>query len=287
MKTIILILFLSLNLFAQSSLLTWFDNAGYDNTETTLYLQGQTVTPTQATRIDNFVSMLKDSFAVASLSEIADVMYLFANETQTLGLRNLVKRDHDGTIGAATVTFTVDEGFLGDAIGGYINTNYTPSTDGVTYTLDNASFGVYVRNIRAASSSKAAIGSTKGDGSAYCMIQLERTAGVSRIYINSNGLSSGLVSNTSGLSIVSRTASNVTNLYKNGVGVAPDTDASTVLPDVPFTILANNTGGVIGSFDNVQVAFVFIGRGLSSDEARKLKNCVEWYMDQLGTGVLP
>jgi len=38
-------------------------------------------------------------------------------------------------------TFTSNDGFTGDGVSAYIDTNFNPSTSGVNYTLDDASFG--------------------------------------------------------------------------------------------------------------------------------------------------
>jgi hypothetical protein len=43
-------------------------------------------------------------------------------------------------------TFTTDEGFQGDGVSSYIDTNFNPSTSGVNYTLNDACFGG-VKNI--------------------------------------------------------------------------------------------------------------------------------------------
>ena len=40
-------------------------------------------------------------------------------------------------------TFTTNQGFQGDGVSAYIDTNWNPFTDGVNYTLNDASFGGY------------------------------------------------------------------------------------------------------------------------------------------------
>jgi hypothetical protein len=44
-------------------------------------------------------------------------------------------------------TFTTDEGFTGDGISSYIDTNYNPAISGINYTLDNASRYFFPYNV--------------------------------------------------------------------------------------------------------------------------------------------
>ena len=66
LRKIILFLLINTAIFSQDLLLLY--DSGYKNPETTIYLQGQTVTGTQANRIDRLISMLKDSLSITSLS---------------------------------------------------------------------------------------------------------------------------------------------------------------------------------------------------------------------------
>src|SRR5574343_1234161 len=147
MKKYLFIILIPFLLQAQDgaiNLLLMGDEAGYDTDAQTYFSAMSTPLSTAyQDRINTFVLMVKDSLSITNLSDKFDVIYLLANETSEAGLKNLVKRSSDATIGAETVTFTADEGFAGDGVGGYINTNYNANSDGVNYTLNDASFGIY------------------------------------------------------------------------------------------------------------------------------------------------
>lgn len=286
MKTILLALLLSFNIFAQGEfiILLTGNRVSYDaDAQTYFSAMATPLSSAYKTRINTFVTMVKDSLSISNLSDKFDIMYLLANETSEAGLKNLVKRSHDATIGATTVTFTADQGFTGDGVAGYITTNYNPSTDAVIYTLNSASLGYYSRTSSAstaiqdigvnATTNVAELLSSWSDGNAYWGV-------------NSNTHQDQANIVTDGLLLVSRTASGASNFYINGAVVGGESSiASAAIPNGDITILARNLGGTPDRFSNRQLAFVFVGEGLDATEVRKLNNCIEWYMDDLGTGV--
>ena len=76
-----------------------------------------------------------------------DVLYIFANDGgQDFGTLNWKAP----TLNQATLinspTFTNNQGFTGNGTSSYINTNFNPATQGVNYTLNNASRHIFVRN---------------------------------------------------------------------------------------------------------------------------------------------
>ena len=283
MKKLILFFLLTASIFAQGELLLLM-SGGYNNTETTKYLAGQTVSGVQATRIDNFVSSLKDSLGITALSSKFDVMYLLANQNAALALRNLVKRSHDATA-VNSPTFTAWEGFLSAATK-YLNTNYTPKTDGVAYTLNSASYGLYSRTD--ASSSYASMGSNSvtDSASAYFYARLTTTHYGNINQDGSTGRTAGTVANSLGLLVQTRTASNATHYYQNAVLIDDGTATSTVLPALPFYITTRNDNGSPNGATLRQIAFAFTGATLSATEVRKLFNCLEVYLIEIGASVL-
>jgi len=62
---------------------------------------------------------------------------------------------------------------------------------------------------------------------------------------------------------------------------------STQVPEVQFYLLALNTANAPGLYCTNQISFAFIGGGLTATEARQVTNCIEYYMDALGKGVIP
>ena len=84
--------------------------------EVTAYIDGLTtpLSSGQLTALNTFVKALKDGLSITLLSEVFDVMYILAGETEESSLRNLIKRAHDAEA-VNSPTFTTLEGFTGDA----------------------------------------------------------------------------------------------------------------------------------------------------------------------------
>jgi len=104
-------------------------------------------------------------------------------------------------------SFTTDEGFTGDGVSAYINTNFNPSTSGVNYTLNDASRFIYSTLIGL---------STTLDGltitQANCMFSLIGSVG-QRINQSTNGTTNTQDFSLSGLKVISRTSSSNVSLW--------------------------------------------------------------------------
>jgi len=284
MKSLLFSLIFCFTLQAQSELIIMMGDIATtvvpDEMETTRYLAALTtpLSDSQEVNINTFIRMLKDSLAIDSLPQKFDVMYLFANETSEAGLLNLVKRDNDAEVLQATVTFTAWQGFAGDGVGGIITTNYNPSTEGNNYTVNNASFGLYSRT-----NSAAAVRDGGGaDGTQSTVLAIKWSDNNTYSIINNLSNLSPAMSSSAGLHIITRTAAAVAKRYYNADSLATDTDAAIGIPNKNFYVCAPNGSA---TFSNRQFAFAFLGAGFTTTEIRKINNCVEWYMDEIGAGV--
>jgi len=284
----LIILFLSTLSYAQdgATLLTLMsDDASYDADAQAYFDAMSTPLSTDyQDRINTFVLMVKDSLSLTNLSDKFDVIYLLANETSEAGLKNLVKRSSDATIGAETVTFTADEGFAGDGVGGYINTNYNANSDGVNYILNDASFGIYSRTN--SQSTVIDIGGRATDATADAIWIVLRYTNDSFYGSLNNAIAlNSAVPTSAGFGLMSRAASDNAVYYFNGGSIISNSDPAVSIFDGDIFICTENRGGSPVGYTSRQYAFAFMGAGLDAVEARKLNNCIEWYMDDLGTGV--
>lgn len=287
MKKIILIFFLFVQAISAQSLILLLmgDEAGYDNVETTLYASALTtpLSDSQMVNIDNFISMVKDSLSISLLSEKFDVMYLLANETSEGALLNLIERDNDATA-QGSPTFTAWQGFTA-ASGKYLNTTFNPNDEGVNYVLNSGSFGVYIRN-NTVSEGIDIGGRATAVSSDQTWISTRYTGGIFYAECNSGTLLQNSNSDSRGFFVMSRTAADLTTAYKNGLAMETASAATAIsLFDGNIFIGGLNEGGSPTSPTDRQYAFAYMGAGLDAVEARKLNNCIEWYMDDLGTGV--
>lgn len=85
-----------------------------------------------------------------------------------------------------------------------------------------------------------------------------------------------------GYYIANRTASNVSNGWKNGVKRGTSTVASTSLANVEYRILAVNGAAFLST---KQCAFATIGKGLNDSQATILSNIVQLYQMMLNRAV--
>ena len=232
-------------------------------------------------RLDTWCSMLKDSLAIDSLAQRFDVYAQTANEEQGASLRNLVKRAHDATA-SGSPAWVQWQGYTGSN-NNYLIANYNPISDGVTYTLNNASMGVYTR--KDVSESFGVIGrSFATGGSAF--IQVRRTTGSAAMRLNDlTDVFNNFSANATGMYIASRTDTTTLNLYRNSVPGAGYTTPTTGLyaGAVGYLVLTANAS----QFSENEIAAYFFGSGFTAEEVRKITNCQEWYMDDLGKGVIP
>jgi hypothetical protein len=252
--------------------------------EITAYIAGLTtpLSSGQITKLDTFVKALKTGLGITALSDAFDVMYVLGGETAESSLRNLVKNAHH----AETVnspTFTALEGFNGNGTDQYIDTKYNPSTQGVNFTLNNCSVGVYIRND--VDENKNAIGSS--DSTNLINIQPRRS---NKIYARLNTTATTYIfanSETSaGVTMVTRDGAAAGNLYsyknKTNVTSVTGTGNTTLIPDRNILILANTGGSVSIN----QLSFAFCAKHITTSMRDAIVDAIEAYMDSNGKGVI-
>ena len=211
-----------------------------------------------------------------------DVIYVFAQETNGAGEALLNWIDPDGDDNATNVhstAFTANEGFTGDGTNDYLNSNYTPSSEGVNWSQNSACLSVYTRIDQDAST--YTIGTS--DGTYRASIIVSNAGGEQQDRINATNSNQIAVTSGAGLHTASRTESNRHYSYYNATSLGTNNVASTGVPTAVVGILGLSTSA---SSSN-QVSFVFIGGGLTSGEVSALYTAVEKYMDALGKGVNP
>ena len=147
-------------------------------------------------------------------------------------------------------TFTAGVGFTGDGTTDYLDLNFQPSTDGIKYTLNDCSFGVYTQdNVEG--------GYILGTGSGANFVGI-RTKLTGNFTAEINSLSSviGVSPSANGFWSVGRTGSTNPFVYRNGSSLTINTNpslASTGLPANEVTCLAY--GGTPTSTNTVSINF--------------------------------
>lgn len=230
--------------------------------------------------INDFVIAIKDSLSVDSLAEVFDIMYVFSNETSEAALRNLVERDHDATA-YNSPTFTQYQGFTGNGSNTYIDLDFVASTDGVNYTTNSASYGLYCLTDNDGGGSIEMGANGTGD-----ILLTLLNSNFTYIRINSNGWTTGANTHSNGMFIVNKiNGATEQDAFKNSSQIANGTATNTGLPNVTIFILAQNNAGSPASYSSEKISFVFAGRGLSTTEIRQITNCYASYKSDLDDGL--
>ena len=158
-------------------------------------------------------------------------------------------------------TFTPFVGYTGNGSTSYLDTNFNPSTNGIKYTLNNASHGVYSRVT-----------------AYFCAIGLLDTNGgnkISRIYPNYYGtyiiysnnqagdtLSASYSTNyEKGLLSAVRLSSNNVKYYRNGSQLLTDTTANSGLGNLNIFLLGCNYNGNLTEPGAYNISMSHIGSG--------------------------
>jgi hypothetical protein len=226
-----------------------------------LYISGL-ATPLSATQlayINTFVAGYKSDDSLTNLSDAYDVMYYLGNETAESSLRNLVKRAHDA-VAVNAPTFTPYEGFKGDGISSYIDTNYNGATEGSKYTLNNCSLGIYSRTDVHGLYTDIGNRTSTSDYTAI----LARYSGntIMRLHNALDPVIQDAEANSLGMFIACRSAASQTGLfgYHNKTSLTIiNTGNTTNIPNCNIFIGARNYNGTPEQLSPRQLSFVFAG----------------------------
>ena len=163
-----------------------------------------------------------------------DVFYLFAQESNGDGeaLKNWKNPGtHDCTLVSAPV-FASLEGFTGDGTDDALDTHWNGADDGVNYVQNDASIGFYSRTN--ASGNYVDVG-VQATSSILCAASF---AGNNFLRINGATEITAAYSNTLGLFIGNRTASNALAFYQNNSELVSGSPASAAINALDLYILA-------------------------------------------------
>ena len=182
-------------------------------------------------------------------------------------------------------TWTINQGYTGNASNMYLNTNFIPSTNAVQATLNNTNLFIYSRTDQAASikSEMGGLDATDGD---FC--QIRSSGNVMRGRVNSATPSVqtvSTISNSLGLFSYIRQDSSNQLFHQNGVALGGGiAKTSTAMGTVALYLLGFNNNGTAASLTDKQLAIAGFGSG--SINTLLLFNAIEAYMDAIGTGVV-
>jgi hypothetical protein len=238
---------------------------------------------TQKNAINNLVINLK----AAGIWSKMKAVYPFVGGTASSHKWNLKDpRDLDA---AFRLTFTggwihASTGAKPNGTNAYADTFLTPS---VSLSQNSTHVSYYTRTN--SNNTEVEIGSSTANNAADNKIVLEiRTSGVSYYNVNAQATYiSHVDSDSRSLYIANRTASNVTNGWKNGTSLATGTVPSTGLSTAKIYLGAFNQNITTAFYSVKECSFASIGDGLLDNEAIVLNQIVEGYQYELSRNINP
>lgn len=178
--------------------------------------------------------------------------------------------------------FTADRGYTSDGATSYLDTAFSPASHGINFALNSSSLGVYIRTQSGAGANLVDIGITNAN-TAY--VAAWNASGNTITRINEATDTSVANTNTTGLLVGRRTASNATSIYRNGSSIVTGAISSVALPSGNIYICCRNQVGTAALFTQRQYAFAFVAASLSAQQQADLYTIVQAYMTGVGANV--
>jgi hypothetical protein len=211
---------------------------------------GGSLTSTEKTYINTFIGALGSDFTefdrlwIFGLSNSIAARTSMANPTSTI------------ITAVNGMPFTANQGFQLSTGAQYLNTNFNPATQGVKYTLNNASYGIYSRT-----NSQGSINDMGSfNGTSFILMQSRRENGLFNSAINDNSFLGIANPNSLGFFAASR-VSTTRRLIKNGTVLATDSYATFGIPSLNVYIGGYNNSGSATITSARQFSACFFGSG--------------------------
>jgi hypothetical protein len=209
-----------------------------------------------------------------------DRLWLFAAEDQPSAKTDLVGLTL--ATGVNSPTFSADDGYTGNLSTMYLDTNYIPSTHGVSFIQNSNHQSGWV-TVNDGSTGFQMVCATQSGGFATRYELYNNTGGAWTSFINSLGRNFTTFGSATGHLIATRTDSSNCAVYGNGGSSDTGTGASTSTPTVSSYVLArNDDGGSASTHGAHQIAAISLGGGLTSTDAANFYTRMRAYMTAVG-----
>lgn len=250
---------------------------------------GGTVSLTQKGFVDTLIKGLKTDPS-GNLFALQDRLWLLASENVTQAQIDLITANSsnnwtfNGT-GTFAGAFAVNQGYTGNGTDNYLDTGIDLGSFSGNFGTNSSSVYVYDRTSGAVFS--AGMGFTQVGVS---RLEIVPTNGANaQVNLNSTVSLNWANTQTQGFFLGSRTASNATAIYQNGIQRATGSGTSTAMTGgsgATLVIGANKTSApAVNLFSSDQIAIAGFGGGMNSTQAVAFQGWVNGYMTSLGTNV--
>jgi len=212
-----------------------------------------------------------------------DGLWVFANHVAGAdSLRNW--KSPSGTLATAynSPVHGIWEGYTGNGSNAYIDLNWIPSVNGVNYQLNSASMLLYTRTNVTSDGSHGTNYNTDNKN-----LEINPRSSSNNAWGKCNNTTLLYYANTDGRGMyaISRTASDLTTLYKNKVAIKTATNIPIGLPTKSIYCLAYNDDGVAAGFRADQVSVIALGLGLTQTDIDNITDRFQTRMTYHGTQV--
>jgi hypothetical protein len=258
----------------QQGFRTWSDmnTLGDYEADTLAYIAEMSEAPdaTRSHLINTYVLTLKD----AGIWPLMDIIYLVAAHDDNASRINLKT---PGSFAMANVstgpTFEADAGQTGNGSSTALSTQWTPSTQAVRFTQNDASMWVWCTTDVAENAADCGAAVTHNS-----FIRARSAGDAISVSINSGTTTTVSIGTSIGLTGVSRNGASIQDVWKNGVQVGAGAGASTGLPAGAVRICGRATD----LFSSKQIAFFAAGASLNATQALDFYNATLAYLEGVG-----
>ena len=171
--------------------------------------------------------------------------------------------------------FTSLEGFTGDGVSAYLDTNFSPSNNSIVASQNSQSFGIYTRSQ-----------TTSGNqGGGNIRINRSSSSFVAYRIGDTTNTSDSMTDAIEGLVVTNRPDSSTKEVYKNGVLEDSVSVNSVSHESLELAILALRNGvSSLTQYQDSQVSFTFYGADVSS-KSSEFYTAIQTYMTAIGKEV--
>jgi len=216
-----------------------------------------------------------------------DILYLTAAHASDSSLLNWINPGvHDCTVvNLVAGQFTIDRGWTGNGVNGFLNSNYNPAIDAINYALNDASIGAYCRlNIQ---EDGIIIGLSGVPNGIYIYPRYLSIANRFLAKLNDDTFSSIANLNSQGFYIASRDVAAHKDVYKNAVKTEQIELSTAIENGNLYILVGNNIIGGETEWSTNQVAAAFAGGGMTQTNVNNFTDRLETFLDSIGAGVIP
>jgi hypothetical protein len=237
-------------------------------------------TPADARKLLLHTAIIADKAAIGFATKY-DAMWLLAAHGNDSALLNIIQDAYNITL-VNTPDFVTDRGYTGNASDEALNTNYNPSTQGVLYTQNAASIGIYIRTHTA-----GLIQDFSAERYATYGVWMMSDYGNQNYYgINDGDYGTPACTDVRGMWILTRIDSTHVILYHDGVVFDTRSSTSEAVSNAVLHIMCKNVVGTLSRWSGREYALAFVGGAMTQTDITNFQTIwVDGYLAGIGAKI--